>query len=107
MPFTRQTTLIVSHFQPGWVPPPGVTTPYDTTPEDTMAYAEQMDQWILEGKTDGVQHSDEVGTSIRKWIDQDAAQAYIDYTLNSIVWPYNVPAEEVNYFISPIPGSEE
>lgn len=107
MSFTKQTTLIVSHFEPGYVPPPGVMNPYMVSDRDVIAYENMMDQWVSAQKTDGIQYSNEVGTSIRRWADEAAAQEYLDYTLDTVVWPYGVQPSEVNYLITSIPGSEE
>jgi hypothetical protein len=107
MAFIKQTTLIVSHFQPDYIPPPGVMNPYEVSEQDTLTYETELTNWFSSGKTDGIQYSNEIGTSIRRWLDQESAQAYIDYTLNSIVFPYDVLPSEVNYLITSIPGSEE
>ena len=99
MVLTKQT-VFTAPIAPGW-------TGRASTDMDPFPVPEEVEnQFVIflydlidAGKTDGIQYSQTQGTLLRKWVDEESANAYINYVKQHYFIDLGMPMEGVTFVI--------
>jgi len=97
MVLTKQT-VFMAPVAIGWTGM-GSMDPFPVPVHTTDAFSEFMYTSISQGKTDGIQYSTTLGTSIRKWVDEESANAYLDYVKEQYFINLGNPIEEGTFIV--------
>jgi hypothetical protein len=97
---TKQTTLILNRVDPDFITAPGGIDPMRFTTDESDAFVDMMTEMFITDKTDAVQYSTTIGTSIRRWVDQESAEFFINWVIANMWDPHGITAEEYSYEIT-------
>ena len=98
---TKQTTITYLE-QSNWEPAPGVIDPYEIAEEDHEAFRQFLLAGLNAGKTNGIQYSVAVGTSVRRWSDDAAVEEFRQFIIPTMMTKYGVPENAYTFTVEDI-----
>lgn len=104
MILTKQTTIVFNYVDPDYPGDTGID-PYPISQQDLAEFEELITSLMAQNKTDGVQYSSQIGTSIRKWADAQTAQLYFDFVVPNLILDYGVPENGYTTTVQDIPDT--
>lgn len=96
MQLTKQT-ILVSPVMPGYTGN-GSIDPFPLPHSAMQEFSNFVQDLVNKEKTDGIQYSVTLGTSIRRWADEETAMIYKNY-VNSVFQAFEIPTENQTFVI--------
>lgn len=103
MVLTKRTIVIIYKETPGYEPQPGSIDPYPWPQSVIDDFNDKIAEFYLVDKTDGIQYSTTVGTSIRHWSDQAAIDEFMAWSVPTMFTNFNFDPDDYLIEVQDLP----